>query len=172
VGRVLVARVERLQGQVKNMSSRIKELEAALADSQAHAGKQQHPLLAGGVKWEEADDAGLPPESDTDSVAGAPYDDNDEEYSQQANGEVCALCSQRTFYSNMSLISARNGITRHASPRVTERDLLPGHCISLGGIRSSKPSPLLLAVHSSAGARYRVIETLLSILLVDVRAFL
>jgi predicted nuclease with TOPRIM domain len=78
MARVLVARVERLQGQVKAMSSRIKELESALSEAQLHVNKQTHPLLSVSVKWEEPDEVHLPPESDTESLSGVPYEENEE----------------------------------------------------------------------------------------------
>jgi hypothetical protein len=94
--RVLVARIERLQGQVKGMSSRIKELESALADAQSHVGKQSHPLLAASVKWEEPDEVNLPPESDTESVTGVPYDEAEEELAAQHTEARSTTISIRT----------------------------------------------------------------------------
>jgi hypothetical protein len=80
--RVLVTRVEKLQGLVKNMSSRIRNLEAALANASL-AINQFHPLLAQGVKWEEQDDIGLPPEPDTNTISRTPYDEAEEELNGQ-----------------------------------------------------------------------------------------
>jgi hypothetical protein len=71
------------------MSSRIKELETALAEAQAQGSKSQHPLLAAGVKWEEPDEPNLPPESDTESLAGPPYDDKyDEKHHQDDTDDL------------------------------------------------------------------------------------
>jgi hypothetical protein len=88
---VLIARVERLQGQVKAMSSRIQELESALRDAQSPGDKQQaHPLLASTVKWEDVDEFELPPDSDTESVSGGgPHEEG-----QDGDPEVrpCSSC--------------------------------------------------------------------------------
>jgi hypothetical protein len=62
--RVLMARADKLSQQVKTMSARIRQLEAALADAQA-SHSDAHPLLTTAVKWEEEDEI-LPSDNESE----------------------------------------------------------------------------------------------------------
>jgi hypothetical protein len=64
-----MARADKLSQQVKSMSSRIRQLEAALAESQAAQGGS-HPLLDKPVKGEEADEDVLLSEPESDDETG------------------------------------------------------------------------------------------------------